>query len=293
MPINQKWRKKYSSLNEFYEKEYDSQYFQFDELEKQIDPLETLDDLENYPRRKQISELGKCADSFGYFFNKYHNRHHGKVLYRYQKRVIEEFANNRFCLLNKFRNSGLTTLTSVYMMWICLFESKKNVVMLSPRDVESSALSDSMQISLGLLPSWLRPNIVKKGIDLYFQESNSWMHLHVPKIGIGKRIDYLILDEAAFIKDMEKYWRAYFPCLSQEGKCFAVSTTNGVGNWYYDIFHHAQEKMNDFRIIEANYWEHPEYDSQEWVEKMKQNLGTEGFQQEVLTNFFIGGSNAV
>jgi len=92
------------------------------------------------------------------------------------------------------------------------------------------------------------------------------------------------LDEAAFIPQMEKHWKAMFPTISTGGHCITISTVNGVGNWYYDIFQRSKEKENDFHVIELDYWEHPEYNDANWVKATRAQLEKkDGFKKLCVT----------
>ena len=77
------WLEKYNSLKEFYENggvfdkktgryQYDPEYYQFDKYELEIDPTETLDDVELYDVQRQQKEIIKCCNSFSYFCHKYY-----------------------------------------------------------------------------------------------------------------------------------------------------------------------------------------------------------------------------
>ncbi len=106
------------------------------------------------------------------------------------------------------------------------------------------------------LPSWMwSPNQMEKNNDhqKLFSETGCKLFFYTPEAARGRSITYLILDEAAFIPAMDKHWKAMFQTISTGGHCICVSTVNGVGNWYYDIFTGAKKGQNDFHIIELDY----------------------------------------
>ena len=51
---------------------------------------------------------------------------------------------------------------------------------------------------------------------------------------------------------MEKHWKAMWPILSTGGSCTLVSTVNGLGNWYQETYHDAQEGRNKFHVIDLD-----------------------------------------
>lgn len=98
-------------------------------------------------------------------------------------------------------------------------------------------------------------------------------------------MNYLFIDESAFIKDMHQHWKAMYPTLSTGGHCITVSTTNGKQGWFYDMYNLAETGRNEFKIFRSNYWEHPDYADEDWASRIKGNLGARGWRQEVLCEF--------
>jgi phage FluMu gp28-like protein len=129
-----------------------------------------------------------------------------------------------------------------------------------------------------------------------FADTGSKLFFYTPEAARGRSITYLILDEAAFIPQMDKHWKAMFPTISTGGHCITISTVNGVGNWYYDVFQGAKRNRGfgkDFHIIELDYWEHPDYDDEDWVKKTRAQLGEKGWLQEVMRDFLGAGESYI
>lgn len=83
-----------------------SQFYSFGEDELEIDISEEIDELESYDLEKQTEEFIKCANSFSYFAHKYARIIHPMyglipaILFRYQKRVILNFEQERFNIIS-------------------------------------------------------------------------------------------------------------------------------------------------------------------------------------------------
>lgn len=300
--IDPDWTKKYSEVKEFYEGEYDPKYFQFNKWEKEVDPIEPFEDIEEYEPQKQNEELLKCAMSFPYFCTKYLKIAHPKrglvpfILYNYQRRVIKDYEDNRFCILSKFRQGGLTTTTVLWALWRCLFKLDETLMVLSKSDREAIAAGEIVKRALIELPKWMKPEMEKNNDhQKIFADTGCKLFFYTPEAARGRSITYLILDEAAFIPHMEKHWKAMFPTISTGGHCICISTVNGVGNWYYDIFQGAMKDppQNDFFVIELDYWEHPDYDDKDWVKQTKAQLGDKGWLQEVMRDFLGAGESYI
>jgi hypothetical protein len=299
--IDPNWRGKYATLAEFYKQSYPTEYFDFNRHELDIDPMEDFEtEIEAYSPEQQQRELFKCAVSFAYFCSKYVKITHPKkgllpfILYKYQKRVVEDYEKNRFCILSKFRQGGLTTVTVIWSLWRCLFKLDETIMVLSKSDREAIAAGEIVKRALEELPLWMKPEMAKNNDhQKLFSDTGCKLFFYTPEAARGRSITYLILDEAAFIPQMEKHWKAMFPTISTGGHCICVSTVNGVGNWYYDIFQGAKKGQNDFHIIELDYWEHPEYNDEKWVRETRAQLGEKGWMQEVLRDFLGAGDSFI
>lgn len=300
LDVDPNWRKKYRTLKEFYAKEYDPKYFTFSKYELEIDPMEPFEDIEQYDPVRQQKEIVKCALSFPYFCHKYVKIAHPKrgllpfILYNYQRRCVEEYEAHRFNILSKFRQGGLTTVTVLWCMWRCMFKLDETIMVLSKSDREAIAAGEIVKRGLIELPNWLRPEMDKNNDhQKLFTETGCKLFFYTPEAARGRSITYLVLDEAAFIPQMEKHWKAMFPTISTGGHCICISTVNGVGNWYYDIFMGAKKEENDFKVIELDYWEHPEYNDPDWVKATRAQLGEKGWMQEVMRDFLGAGDSYI
>ena len=72
-------------------------------------------------------EYVKCANDPVYFLKKYCVVQHpikGKIpfnLYEFQEKSISEFVTNRFNIILKARQLGISTLTAGYSLWMMTF----------------------------------------------------------------------------------------------------------------------------------------------------------------------------
>jgi hypothetical protein len=302
------WRKKHPNLADFYLKggaidkntgklQYDPRYYSFDKYELEIDPDEPYENAENYDAERRQKEIIKCCNSFFYFCHKYVKILHPMnglipfVLFEYQRKTIKDYEAHRFNIISKFRQGGLTTVSILWGMWRCMFQLDQQVMLLSKTDRDATDIGQIIDRACEHLPSWLKPKKDGKWNDhlKQFTETGSACKFHSPEAARGKSVTFLIVDEAAFIPDMDKHWKAMWPILSTGGSCSLVSTVNGLGNWYEQTYHDAKEGNNKFHVIDLDYWEHPDYNDEKWVADQKAQLGEKGFLQEVLREFLGSG----
>lgn len=295
------WRGKYKSLEEYYLNTYPSEYFSFDKYQLTIDPDETIDDFNAYDAERQFIEDKKCISSFPYFAQKYARILHPKkglvpfILFNYQKRSVKDFEENRWNIISKFRQGGLTTLVEIWSFWRCLYKMDQQILFISKTDQEAIAAGDILNRLKQNLPNWMQPNTNGKWNDhlKQFIDTGGQIKFGTPERARGSAATLLIVDEAAFIPDMQDHWKAIYPVLSTGGSAIIISTVNGIGNWYEEEYHKAQQGKNKFKIIDLDYWEHPDYNNPVWVEEQKAQLGERGWKQEVLRSFLDSGETYI
>jgi len=278
-----------------------STYYELDEYEMDVPVGEKVEDLNSFSADKQIQEVIKCAKDFFYFCHRYVKILHPKfgtipfVLYKYQRRVIHEYENNRFNMISKFRQGGLSTVTVLWGLWKCMFQKDQQIYFLSKTDREALAAGDIARRAMDNFPYWIYD---KNNADITKHEKNfsdvgSKICFYTPEAARGKSATYIMIDEAAFIDKMDEHWKAMYPVIATGGHIEIISTVNGLGNWYEETYHEAQAGRNFFNIIDLDYWEHPVYANPEWAEAMKANLGEKGWQQEVLRDFLGSGETYI
>ena len=315
------WRDKYDTLEDYYANEFNQQYSILDpetlnviKAEEQfpyytlsadeiaIDPDETDAEVEAYGRdpAKQREEIIKCINNFPYFCHKYIKIMHPIrgllpfVLYNYQRRVIDEYDKHRFTIISKFRQGGLTTTTAIWALWRCMFKKDQTMMVMSKTDREAMTGAGMVARAIQWLPTWLQPEMGKNNDHVKeFLITSSRIDFQGPEAARTRALTYMILDEAAFIDGMEEHWKAMYPTLSTGGNCIAISTVNGLGNWYEEIYHNAQVKKNKFHVIDLDFWEHPDYNDADWVADQRAQLGEKGWQQEVMRSFLGSGETYI
>ena len=214
-----------------------------------------------------IEEFKRCKEDPVYFISNYVKVTHpvrGLVpfkLYPFQKDILTAIQNNRFNILRKFRQAGCTTISAAYSLWMIVFQKHKQVVILSKGDAESTEVLDRIKIMYYELPKFLRPNMVEDNKHTMKLATGSTIKSRPSGKQSGRSLagSLLIIDEAAFIDNIDTIWAAVYPIISTGGRAFVLSTVNGIGNWYYDVYHKAVAGENSFNAIDINWESHPEY----------------------------------
>lgn len=231
--------------------------------------------------KKQLAEeFGKCRDDPVYFISRYIKVTHpvrGLVpfkLYPFQQQIVSDLESHRFNILRKFRQAGCTTICAAYALWMIIFHKHKTVAILSKGDTESTEVLDRIKIMYEELPSFLRPKIEEYNKHTLKLSTGSTIKSRPSGKQSGRSLagSLLIIDEAAFIENIDTIWAAVYPIISTGGRAFVLSTVNGVGNWYYNIWQGSKKEENAFHPIEINWESHPEYKRQEGFEELYKEM---------------------
>ena len=243
-------------------------------------------------------EFLKCKEDPVYFMRHYIKIVHpirGRVnfdLYRFQERIITEFANNRFNLMRKFRQAGATTISAAYALWYITFNSDKNVMVVSIGDRESRDFLDRAVNMYDDLPSWLQAPETERNKHVLKLSTGSKIKSQPAGAGRGESVSLLIVDEAAFIDNMREFWMAIYPTISTGGSAYILSTVNGMANLYYELYRDAELEKNDFNVIDIHWREHPEY-TEKWAQQTRSNVGERAWLQEYEGQFLGTGETFI
>ena len=95
-----------------------------------------------------------------------------------------------------------------------------------------------------------------------------------------------------FIDRIDTIWTTAQQTLSTGGGCIALSTPNGVGNWFHKQWLGAEEGTNEFNTIRLHWTDHPERD-ETWRNEQDKILGPSQAAQECDTDFLSSGQSVV
>jgi len=243
-------------------------------------------------------EFKKCAADPVYFIRNYIWIVHpirGRVpfdLFGFQKRIVENVTGNRFSIMRKFRQAGATTICAAYALWFIIFKKDKNVIVLSIGERESMDFLSRVLDMYDNLPLFLKPNTVKRTDHLLKLSTGSRVRALPGRAGRGEAVSLLIVDEAAFVEKLTDSWKAIFPTISTGGQALIISTVNGMGNLYYELYRDAALGKNDFFVIDIHWREHPDY-TEEWAKMTRRNVGERAWMQEYEGEFLGTGETFI
>ncbi|HCT51349.1 MAG TPA: hypothetical protein DF712_02715, partial [Balneola sp.] len=245
------------------------------------------------------SEFKKCAIDPVYFMRKYCQIQHptkGKInfnLYDFQKKALTEFNQFDYNIILKSRQLGISTLCAGYSLWTMLFHSDKNILVIATKQEVAKNLVTKVRVMHDNLPSWLKGKPVEDN-KLSLRLSNGSQIKATSSSGDAGRseaLSLLVVDEAAFIDNIEPIWASSQQTLATGGKAIILSTPNGTGNFFHKTWADA-DAGGEFNPIRLHWSLHPERD-QSWRDKQDELLGPKLAAQECDCDFITSGHSVV
>jgi len=248
-------------------------------------------------KSRQVKEIIKCGKDPVYFFNKYVKIQHpvqGLIpfdTYPFQDDCVQDFVDHRFNVILKSRQLGLSTLTAAYATWMALFQKDKTILVIATKLSVAQNFIKKVKVMIRGVPKWLvLPTIVSNNKQLIeFSHGSSIKAIPTSDdAGRSEALSLLIIDEAAFVRNFDELWTGLYPTISTGGRAILLSTPNGVGGQYHEIYVNAEAGLSEFKAIKLPWNVHPERDDA-WFEKETRNFSERKVAQEYLCDFASSG----
>ena len=252
-------------------------------------------------KKQIVAEILKCGKDPVYFTNNYARISHpikGLIpfkTYPYQADLLTDFNDYRFNVILKARQLGISTIAAAYIVWLMLFYRDKNILVMATKFATAANLVKKVKAIMKNLPEWLVLAEISIDNRASFELSNGSQIKAASTSGDAGRseaLSLLVLDEAAHIENLDDLWAGLYPTISTGGRCIALSTPNGVGNWFHKTYAEADEGANDFHPIVLPWDVHPDRD-QQWFEKETRNMSRREIAQELECNFNTSGESVI
>jgi len=252
-------------------------------------------------KQQQVKEIIKSGKDPVYFLRNYakiSHPLHGLIpftTYGFQDDLLVDFNDYRFNIILKARQLGISTITAGYIVWLMMFHRDKNVLVMATKFGTAANLVKKVKAIVEHLPPWIKIANIKIDNRTSFELNNgSQIKASSTSFDAGRSeaLSLLVIDEAAHVDGLEELWTGLYPTLSTGGRCIALSTPNGVGNWFHQTYIDADEQQNDFHPTCLKWDVHPDRD-QIWFEKETRNMSRRQIAQELECNFNTSGDSVI
>jgi hypothetical protein len=259
---------------------------------------------------EQTKEYVKCRKDPIYFIKNYGVIKHptlpgGKSKFKmwdFQEDCVTDFLENSYNVILKARQLGISTVVAAYVAWYMMFFNNKSVFVLATKRDTAQNMITKVKVFFEEVPEWMMPTIItdnKQSIELG-NGSSVKAAASTVDAARSESLSLLVIDEAAFINKMNDIWTATGPTLATGGDCIALSSPNGMGNWFHKTYQGAEagESMmvggqnKSFNPIKLHWSLHPDRD-EAWARSERKSLGDMSFAQEYDCDFVQSGNNVV
>ena len=255
---------------------------------------------------RQEAEWRKCQRSEIYFLENYwHIAHpaHGRILFKLrgaQSEALRRWESNRYSLTLKARQIGWTTLVSAHQFWLAFFHDDQNIIDLSRTERESILLLRKTKYGFKHLPVWM----VERGPQSLMEHQqrmgfdNGSQITSMPSASDparGESATLVVVDEWAFLPNPEEAWASIEPVADVGGRIIGLSTANGSGNFFHQLWNGASTGNNKFDAMFFP-WSASEDRDEAWYEGKKDSMLPWQLAQEYPTSAedaFVRSGNPV
>ena len=250
----------------------------------------------------QKDEIKKCIQDPIYFIRNYVkiiNLDEGLVLFDmhdYQEEMVRAFHENRFSIVRIGRQSGKTTTSVGYLLWLSLFTERYSIAITANKKSLAVDILSRYQLAYENLPMWLQQGIViwnKGSVEL--ENGSKLLAASTAASSVrGGSFNLVFMDEFAHVHNnlAEEFFTSTYPVISsgKTTKIIIVSTPRGM-NLYYKMWMDAVNKKSDYFAVDIHWSRVPGRD-EEWKEKTIRNTSQRQFNQEFGCEF-LGSTNTL
>ncbi len=272
----------------------DSVYLGNPNLKKANTPIEFSEE--------QIIEFLKCKEDPVYFANNYI-----KIIsldegltqfhpYHFQRKLINNFHNNRFNICKMPRQTGKSTTVISYLLHYLIFNDSVNIGILANKAATARELLARLATAYENLPKWMQQGVLvwNKG-NIELENGSKILAASTSASAVrGMSFNILFLDEFAFVPNhvADSFFASVYPTITsgKNTKVIIVSTPHGM-NHFYRMWHDAERGKNEYIPTDVHWSEVPGRDA-EWKDTTIANTSEQQFKVEFECEF-LGSVNTL
>lgn len=231
------------------------------------------------------------------------------ILFPRQLAFLKSLQNNPNTIAIKHRQAGITTVSSAWATYKCVFADKKapeTILCIGNKLDTSQQLIEKMGAFLDQVPRWMwgsdfyhpDPKNEKNSRSIYIARNKQKLELFngckIYARSSGKHaargisaVSILIFDEAAMIENGPEVYSQAVACtatLGSKARIIMISTPKGKDQLYYKTYDKALKGENNYTPVEFKWFQDPRYNRHlEWHRK-NEDTG----EEEIFTEPTIG-----
>ena len=225
----------------------------------------------------------------------------------FQRRLIENYHQNRYSISLMPRQTGKSTSATGYLLWYAMFVPDSTILIAAHKYTGAQEIMQRIRYAYENCPDHIKAGVTtyNKGSLDFENGSRIVSATTTENTGRGMSITLLYLDEFAFVRPTiaTEFWTSITPTLATGGKAIITSTPNSDEDQFALIWKQANKcedefgnttelGINGFKAYRADWREHPERDDK-WAEQMKAQLGEDRFRREIGCEFIIADETLI
>jgi len=185
-----------------------------------------------------------------------------------QTSLLWQLLLHRLVVILKARQLGISWLCCWYALWMCLTRPGAVVLLFSKGQAEANELIRRVEVMYHRLPDWIKaeaPALIKANTEELGWSNAARIHSLPATQSAGRSFtaSLVILDEAAFQQWANALYTALKPTIDAGGQLIVLSTANGIGNLFHQLWIKAISGINGFLPVFLPWWSRPGRDA-EW-----------------------------
>jgi hypothetical protein len=229
--------------------------------------------------KKRLDEYYKCKKDVIYFFKNYISLElpgGNELMNPYKKQIdlINLIEKEKYVLILKSRQLGISTLIQAYIVWLFTFYRNVVVGVISKNGAEATDFNRFIISMIDNLPGWLRPKFTKRAEQSFILDNGCKCFVctvnpsNPEKTLRGKAVTLLVIDEAAFVSYIDKAYSGIVPALSTNQMharkmgvpfgtiiCSTPNKTTGIGKWYFERYQSSISGSDIFKPFRIHWKE--------------------------------------
>jgi hypothetical protein len=218
---------------------------------------------------EMVSELKKCKENILHFAENYFfiiNLDEGKQkikLHSYQKKALRMIRDNRFNLLLFSRQTGKSTISTIYMLWTAIFFNDQKIMLVANKENTAKEIFKRIRLAYEQLPNWLKSPVQYYGLESLELENGSRISISTTTgtAGRGSAANLLFIDEADWIEPhlLNEFWASVYPIISSsmKSKIIMASTPRDTAGLFYRLYNGSIKGENEWQSLKILWNEVP------------------------------------
>lgn len=198
------------------------------------------------------------------------------VLREAQTEGLWHWHDNRYSLTLKARQIGWSTIAAAYVLWTALGGPDREIILISKNQEVAVDLLGRIKYAYNNLPEWFRARAPKPINDrqdkwIFDNGSSIFSSQSQSDPARGSSAYLIVIDEWAFLPNAEESWASIEPVADIGGRIIGLSTANGSGNFFHDLWVGAETNNNQFKTMFHSWRAVPERDDAWYEQKLRDN----------------------